>query len=214
MIPENLPKGAVAQRGGTLYSVRPRTPLGEISAEQLNVINSVVQDFNLPGVRVTAAQRLSIRGIPGEKVAEVIERLGPVGELCHYYVQACLGTTGCRLAMQDSMKLGARLEEFLNEFELPAKLKCGVSGCSMCCSESYVRDVGLVGTAKGWTVVFGGNAGKGVRKGDVIAENVSDDKALEVIGKVLDFYRDNAKKKERTARFVARVGIEAVLKAL
>ncbi len=67
MIPENLPKGAVAQRGGTLYSVRPRTPLGEISAEQLNVINSVVQDFNLPGVRVTAAQRLSIRGIPGER---------------------------------------------------------------------------------------------------------------------------------------------------
>ena len=35
-----------------------------------------------------------------------------------------------------------------------------------------------------------------------------------LVEKVLAFYRDNARKKERMARFVARVGIEAVREAV
>lgn len=210
----DLPPGALVQRGGGLYSVTPRMPLGRITPEQLNIINSVVQEYELPGVRVTAGQRLKIQGIPEDKVKEVLDKLGPVGEFCKYYVQACPGNTTCRMGMQDSMDMGARLEAFLNGFSLPWKLKVGVSGCSMSCSESYVRDVGLVGKKKGWTVVFGGNAGKNVREGDVIAENVSEQEALEIIRKALDFYRENAKKRERTARFVERVGIEAVKEAV
>jgi len=211
---EVLPKGAIAQRGGGLYSVTPRMPLGQITPEHLNIINSVVQDFNLSGVRVTAGQRLKIQGIPEDKLQEVLAQLGPVGEFCKYYVQACPGTTACRLGMQDSMDMGAKLEEFLNDFELPTKLKTGVAGCSMCCSESLVRDVGLIGKAHGWTVAFGGNAGKRVRKADVLIEDVSEKKALEVISKALDFYSKNAKVKERTARFVERVGIDAVIEAI
>lgn len=206
----DLPQGAVVQRGEGMYSISPRIPLGQISPEQLNTINAVVQEFDLPGVRITAGQRMKIQGIPEDKLQLVIDRLGPVGEFCHYYVQACLGTTACRLAMRDSMVMGARLEEFLNGLTLPSKLKVGVSGCSMSCSESYVRDIGLVGKKKGWTVLFGGNGGKRVRKGDIVAEDVSDDMALEVVSKVLDFYAKNAKMKERTARFVERLGIEAV----
>lgn len=210
-IMNDLPKGALVQRGGGLYSITPRMPLGRITPEQLSAINAVVQDFDLPGVRVTAGQRLKIQGIPEDKVRKVLDRLGPVGEFCKYYVQACPGNTACRMGMQDSMAMGERLETWLNTVDLPVKLKSGVSGCSMCCSESFVRDVGLVGKKHGWTVVFGGNAGKRVRKGDVLAENLSDDEALSVIGVALEVYAAQARKGERTARFVERVGIEAIL---
>ena len=211
---EVLPKGAVVQRGGGMYSVTPRVPLGQITPEHLNIINSVVQEFNLSGVRVTAGQRLKIQGIPEDKIQDVLDKLGPVGEFCKYYVQACPGTTACRLGMQDSLDMGAKLEEFLNGLDLPAKLKAGVSGCAMCCSESLVRDVGLIGKRHGWTVAFGGNAGKHVREADILAENVSEETALEIIRKALDFYSKNAKVKERTARFVKRVGIDAVKEAV
>jgi NAD(P)H-nitrite reductase large subunit len=189
-------------------------PLGEIMPEQLSVINSVVRDFGLPGVRVTAGQRLKIQGIPEEKVRAVIDRLGAVGEFCKYYVQACPGSATCRLGMQDSMAMGVRLESWLNTVDLPCKLKAGVSGCSMCCSESFVRDVGLVGKKNGWTVVFGGNAGRRVRKGDVLADNVSDDRAMALIEAALGLYAREARKGERTARFVERVGIECVKASL
>jgi NAD(P)H-nitrite reductase large subunit len=214
MTSETLPEGVLAQRQEGLYSVTPRLALGRITPEQLNIINEVVQEFSLPGIRVTAGQRLKLQGIPGERLDEVLQRLGPVGEFCKYYVQACPGTTACRLGMQDSMEMGARLEDLLNGWTLPAKAKAGVSGCSMCCSESFVRDIGLVGTKKGWTVIFGGNAGKRVRVGDVLAENVGDDEALAIIDRTLAFYAENGKSRERTARFVERVGIDAVLGAV
>ena len=209
-----LPKGALAQAGKGFYSVTPRMPLGTISAEQLDIINSVVRDFGLPGVRVTAGQRLKLQGIPEGRVQEVVDRLGPVGEFCKYYVQACPGSTTCRMGMRDSMAMGGRLETFLNTLDLPSKLKCGVSGCSMCCAESFVRDVGLVGRNKGWTVLFGGNAGKRVRVADELARDVSDDEALDIMARALALYARDAKRNERTARFVERVGIEAVRSAL
>ncbi|MEF2232063.1 MAG: nitrite reductase [Pseudodesulfovibrio sp.] len=209
-----LPEVALPQAGKGLYSVTPRMPLGRITPDQLAIINSMVHDFRLPGVRVTAGQRLKIQGIPEDRVREVIARLGPVGEFCKYYVQACPGTTACRMGMRDSMTMGERLETFLNTVDLPCKLKCGVSGCSMCCTESFVRDVGLVGRKKGWTVLFGGNAGRRVRVADELARDIPDGEALAAIAKALDFYAREGKRNERTARFVERVGIEAVRAAV
>lgn len=211
---EPLPRGVIEQRGSGLYAITPRTPLGEVSAETLDTVNRVVRKYGLPGIRVTAGQRLMLRDIPARSLEGVLADLGPVGETCTFYVQACPGTTACRMAMRDSMAMGARLEKFLDEFILPAKLKAGVAGCSMCCAESFVRDVGLVGKRNGWTVVFGGNAGKNVRRGDVLAENADDGEALAVIGRALAFYRDNGKPRERTARFVERVSVQAVRDAV
>jgi len=197
-----------------MYSLIARTTLGDVSAEQLNVINNVVQEFGLPGLRVTGRQQVQLLNIPEDKLKAVVECIGEVGTSSKYFVQACPGSKGCRLGVQDSMEMGRRLEKFLNSYTLPSKLKSSVSGCSMSCAESYVRDVGMVGTAKGWTVLFGGNAGKGVRKGDILATGVDGEEALKIISKALYFYAENAKKKERTARFVDRVGIEAVLEAV
>jgi NAD(P)H-nitrite reductase large subunit len=84
----------------------------------------------------------------------------------------------------------------------------------MCCGESYVRDIGLVGRKNGWTVVFGGNAGGRPRVGDELASGLDADAALELVGRVLEHYRDNAKKCQRTARFVEARGIASVRQAL
>lgn len=210
----SLPAGACRPMGKGVYTVVPRTPLGEITPERFAQINDVIQEFDIPAVRITGFQSLQLRGVPEEKLQAVVERLGEVGDLCKYIVKGCAAVSGCRFNTQDTRDMVLRLEEFVNDFDLPSKLKVGVSGCSMSCGESYVRDVGLVGKKAGWTVLFGGNAGKGVRKGDVLAEDVTADEALEVVGKALAFYAENAKKKERTARFVERVGLVAVLEAV
>jgi NAD(P)H-nitrite reductase large subunit len=110
--------------------------------------------------------------------------------------------------------LGLRLEKMLVGMEMPAKVKIGVSGCPNNCSEGYVRDIGLFGKSKGWTLVVGGSSGRKPRIGDVIAERLTDDQALELVHKCLDFYKKNANTKERTARFIERIGIEAFKKAV
>ena len=106
--------------------------------------------------------------------------------------------------------MGIELEKIFRSKDLPAKIKIGVSGCPFCCGESYVRDVGFIVKKKGWTVIFGGNSAGRPRIGDVIAENLTKDKAFQVIEDCLQYYKENAKKKERTARFIARTGIESL----
>lgn len=207
---EQLPMGAVRPRSDGSFSVSPRMSQGQLPAEQLVAISAVVEEYGLAGVRLTAGQKLMIDGVPADILQDVIAKIGPVGKLHKYGVQACLGNTGCKLGQQDSMGVAAELEQYLDQFDLPTKLKSSVSGCPMCCAESMIRDVGLIAQKSGWTVSFGGNGGKRSRQGDVLAKRISKEEAFDVIGKTLAFYAENAKGKERTARFVERVGIEAV----
>ena len=139
---------------------------------------------------------------------------GKATGLCVHYVQACPGTAVCKLGVQDSLGLGLELEKLFTGMDLPAKVKIGVSGCPMTCGESFVRDIGVQGKKNGWTFIFGGNSGGHPRIGDILAEDLTTDQVLELAKKSLEYYQANGKKRERTARFIERTGIEAMKKAL
>ena len=160
---ENQPRGAILQRDGATYAIVPRTPAGIISPEHLESIIKVVRRYNIPVIKMTSGQRMALVGIKKEDVEKIWNELGmTVGQAtapCVHYVQACPGTETCRYGKQDSLGLGLKIEEIYQDLNMPAKVKIGVSGCPRSCGESYLRDIGLLGTAKGWRVIFGGNAG-------------------------------------------------------
>jgi NAD(P)H-nitrite reductase large subunit len=116
----------------------------------------------------------------------------------------------CRYGNQDSIGLARALDGQFRDQVFPAKIKIGVSGCPRCCGESHTRDIGIMGTNKGWTVFFGGNAGTRPRFADLIARNLSATEALDCAQRLAEYYRSHAKPHERTARFMERVGIEAL----
>lgn len=210
--------GAILQRDKTTYAIVPRTPMGMLTPEFLESLLEVVKKWDIPIVKITSGQRMALVGIPEDKVDMVWDDLGRnIGratELCVHYVQACPGTAVCKLGLQDSLGFGGELEgEFLGQ-DYPAKVKIAVSGCPMCCAESKLRDVGIVGTKKGFDVYFGGNAGNKAKIGDLIASNLTHDEAHDLVRKLLDYYKENAKKRERSARFCERVGIETIKEAV
>lgn len=210
--------GAILQRDKETYAIVPKTPLGVITPQTLETIAQVVKKFGIPIIKMTSGQRMALVGLKEADVDQVWKDLGmDVGratELCVHYVQACPGTAVCRFGVQDSLGMGMELDKRFIGMDLPAKVKFGVSGCPMCCGESYVRDVGVLGLKAGWTVIFGGNSGGRPRVGDVLAESLSKDDAIALIGRCLDYYAANGKKKERTARFIERTGIDALKKAV
>jgi len=215
---DEIPRGAILQRDRQTYAIVPRTPVGLITPEILEAISSVVRRYKLPIVKITSGQRIALIGIEREDVDRIWHELrmevGPAIELCVHYVQACPGTEVCKFGVRDSLGMGLKLENLYVGMELPAKVKIGVSGCPFCCAESFVRDIGLIGKKKGWIVTFGGNSGGRPRIGDVIAEDVEDSEAVDLVRRCLEFYRDHVDKKLRTARFVEKVGIEAVKEAV
>ena len=215
--PEHL-DGAILQRDRETYAIVPKTPLGIVTPQVLESIAQVVKKYGIPVVKITSGQRMALVGLKEADLAPAWKDLGmDVGraiELCVHYVQACPGTAVCRFGVQDSLGLGMELENLFSGMALPAKVKFGVSGCPMCCGESYVRDVGVLGKNKGWTLIFGGNSGGRPRIGDVVAEELGKEEVMSLIVRCLEYYAANGKKKERTARFIERIGIDALKEAV
>lgn len=211
-------KGSILQRDRDTYAIVPRIPAGVLTPEKLEAVANVVKKYRIPVIKITSGHRLALVGIKKDDIDSVWQDLdmdiGRATELCFHYIQACPGTDLCRYGVQDSLGLGIELEKRFYDMKFPAKLKIGVSGCPFCCGESYVRDIGIVGKKRGWTLIFGGNSGRKPRIGDVLAEDLETDALLKMTENLLLYYRDNAKKRERTSQFADRVGIDKLKKAI
>lgn len=207
-------EGAILQRDGNSYAVMVRSPGGIVSPVLLEKIAAVARRYSIGLVKITSGQRIDLIGVQPEDLAGVfadlgddaVRRTGP----CVRYVRSCPGIRHCRNGTQDSLALALALEACHREKPYPAKIKIGVSGCPRCCGDSRTRDIGIMGTAAGWTVLFGGNSGTRPRFGDVVATGLSTDEVQALAGRLLEYFSAHAKTKERTARFVERMGIDTI----
>ena len=208
------PEGAILQRDGRTYAVVTRIPAGIVTPEDLEKIAAVGRKYRIPMLKITSGQRIALVGLESGDVPKVIDDLGslakPETAPCVKFVQACLGTDTCRYGNQDSIGLARAVDERFRNQTFPAKIKIGISGCPRSCGESHTRDIGIMGTNKGWTVFFGGNGGTRPRFGDIIARNLSAAEAQDCAARLLEYYRNHAKPHERTARFMERVGMETL----
>jgi NAD(P)H-nitrite reductase large subunit len=189
-------------------------PAGIVTPDDLEKIAGIGRKYRVPMLKITSGQRFALIGLEPGDVADVFQELGPLAQPesapCVKFVQACLGTEMCRYGNQDSIGLARALEERFRDQTFPAKIKIGVSGCQRCCGESQIRDLGIMGTNRGWTVFFGGNAGRKARIGDIVASDLTAAEVMDCAGRLLEYYQRNAHAKERTARFMERIGMETL----
>lgn len=211
-------KGVVLQRDRETYGIAPHTPCGVVTPEVLRRIADVAEKYRLPVLKITSAARIALLGVREEDVDAVWADLGMepgsmVG-ICVRSIKVCPGTSYCKRGQMDSLGVGMTLDEKYHGMELPGKMKIGVSGCPNQCGETSFKDIGLVGTPKGWRVYVGGNGGTNPRIGDIIAQRIDTEQALALIDKILAYYRDNARPKERIGRMIERLGLEHMEEAL
>lgn len=184
-----------------------------LTLNDLERITDIVHRYNIPMTKVTGAQRLYFQGLEPEKLAALKNELSIPDGLPHtrnrvHYVQACPGKSWCKYGTQATETMAKAIAELQLDGPLPYKVKVGISGCRMCCCESWMRDVGLAAEKNGWRLSFGGNAAGRPRIGDLVADGLSDEEAIDLVRKTLNFYLKTAKFKTRSARFMERFGLE------
>lgn len=202
------------QKDGT-FSVIPRIYGGVTTADELMKIANVARKYNVPTVKLTGGQRIDLLGIKKEDLPAVWSDLGMT---CGYaYTKAfrtcktCVGSDWCRFGTNDSTALGIAIEKKFQGIETPAKVKMAVSGCPRNCAEATTKDVGIIATEGGaWEIYLGGACGVSVRKGDVLTRVKSQEEAIQITARFMQYYQENAKYLERTYDFVPRVGIEKI----
>jgi len=203
--------GGVHKRPDGTFSITPRMPLGKLDVDDLEIIVAVIRKFNLPGIRATTGQRVSIEGIPPDSVDEIVEMLNGVGNRTPQSIIACRGLGDCKHGLQNTQTMAMQIEDvFSDSVQIPSHLKIGLSGCARCCGNSYIRDIGLVGTPDGWTLVIGGKAGSNVRRADDLLVDSPLELVLTTLERFLTFYKESKQEKERVATFIERVGIDHI----
>lgn len=208
-------KGVIRQRGkdDITYATAPHVPCGVVKPDQLRTLADVADKYQVSALKITSAARIAIIGLKEDQVDGVWEDLGmdpghAVG-LCVRSIKVCPGIQYCRLAKQDSLEMGMELDRRYHGMVLPSKMKMGVSGCKIQCAENCIKDISLYGTPKGWAVMIGGNGSALPRLADLLVEDLSREKALDMVARIIDYYKEHSKR-ERMGRMIERMGLDKV----
>jgi NAD(P)H-nitrite reductase large subunit len=204
-------KGAILQRDRETYAIAPHIPGGITDTATLRKICDVADRHGLQ-LKLTSAQRIALFGVREEDLdtiwEELAEQPGATIGLCVRSVKICPGTTHCKRAVQDSISLGLKLDALYHAMVLPNKMKIGVAGCMLSCAEVAVKDIGIMGTAKGWNILVGGNAGLRPRLAEVLVENAAnEEEVLSIVDRLIRWYRDSGRE-VRLGRIVEEMGID------
>ncbi len=214
---DRLDKAAVVQRDYETYAIVPHIPGGICTPELFRKIADISEKYGLAAIKITGAQRLALVGIKEEDLDNIWNDLGmkpaaAVG-LCVRSVKFCPGTTFCRLAQQDAVGIGMKLDEKYYAYPLPSKFKIGVSGCPNSCAESWVKDLGLIGTKKGWKVVVGGSAASRPMVAQELISELNDEEVLDIVDRIMNTYKGYNKKK-RIGELLKEIGLDTFKKDL
>lgn len=205
------PRGAVLQRDKATYAIVPHMPGGITNPATLRKIADIAEKYNAAALKCTSAQRIAIVGLKPEDVEKAwsdleMDPAAAVG-LCVRSVKICPATTFCKRGQQDAVGLGLELDKKYHGMELPSKFKMAVSGCQNSCAEPAVRDIGIMGTPKGYVVMVGGNAGLKPRLGDKVASQLEPDQVMDLVDKIISWYKENGKRNERIGELIDRIGL-------
>ena len=192
------------QKDGT-YSVVPRMPGGEVTADGLIAVGQVAKKFGLY-TKITGGARVDLFGARVDQLPLIWEELIAAGfESGHAYgkslrtVKSCVGSTWCRYGVGDSMGFAIALENRYKGLRTPHKIKFGVSGCTRECAEAQGKDIGLIATEKGWNLYVCGNGGMKPRHAELLATDLDEATAVQYIDRLLMFYTRTADRLQRTS---------------
>ncbi len=220
-----LTKGAILQRDEESYGIPALLPGGVIDIPTARKIVDAAEKFGAKTLKITGAGRLGIIGIKQEEIEDAFAEMGMKAKagvaFCQQYIKVCPGKTFCQRGQQDTLSFAKKLEEKFYPYpKISSKVKIGVAGCFNSCAEPAIKDIGLVGLPKGWTLMVGGAGGKEPMIAETIARNLSDEEVLEKLDKILKYYRGASQtprtrnlrlgvilKKEGTGRLLSACGL-------
>jgi NAD(P)H-nitrite reductase large subunit len=214
-----LEKGAIIQRGQEKYAVAPHIPGGFISVAEFGKMVATAEKYQATTLKMTSGQRIAVIGLEEKDLDAFwrdIERdIGYAIGLCVRMVKFCPGTTYCRHGKQDAMGVGSELDRRHHGRPLSAKFKIGVAGCEYACNAPLFKEVGLLGLPDGWQISAGGTCGAKPRFGDIVAEKLSDQEAIDLTNRIISWFEaGNFKPKVRMGRVIDDIGLDVLKKAI
>ena len=234
---ENIDYEALKRRGFLrakqegYFTLRTRMPSGNYDSAHLEKLSEISKKYAKGFVHLTVRQGIEIPFIKYEDINRVEQEVkqagldtGTSGARLRA-TTACPGNNWCKRGLVNTFTLFDRIENELGikcGLDLPHKFKIVISGCPNACTRAQNSEIGIHGAVDvthpdkriGYAVYLGGCGGRVPRLGFKLGKIFSEEELLELIEKVVGFYKDNAKPNQRFALLIEEVGKDVFLKAI
>ena len=219
--------GVYMERSGNTFMVRPRTPGGVVSVDQLKVISSLAKKYAKAQIRFTTRQNIQFHQVKVEDTVKIIEglkeanvySLGGGGDTVRNV--ACSPLSGLEKdeafdVTPFALEATNYILEDENSVKMPRKLKLSFSNSSKDTGNAAFADLGFIAKTKdgkeGFTVYIGGGFGGGPRASLKLEEFINASDTIYYVDAIKNFFykegdREN-KARARLRHLVKKFGAE------
>lgn len=196
--------------GKRTFGITPHIPGGFITVDTMQKILDVTKKYN--GVlKITSGQRILITNLKQEDLESVWSELGmePAVKTQNSVKNVEMCPAGyCKRSKYNTIGTGMKLSKKYQWMEMPCRTKIGVAGCRNACGSVYSKDIGVIADKSGFIIAAGGSGGYNPRMADIIAEDLSEIQAINLVDGIFEYYKENAEDGEKLGFFIDRVGID------
>ncbi|WP_410768915.1 nitrite reductase [Fontibacillus sp. BL9] len=186
------------QLGGSLFTPEQMIKIGSVTRSDARI-------------EMTGFRQLYIE-VPYDDAGFIEEELRSTGLEVYpvgFVTKSLIACQFCKGAEEAGLEIAQALNQAIAGIATPAPLKVGYAGCALGTSEPLLKDIAVVKMRTTFDIYVGGNPkGLKVTLGSKLLSEVTDDRLIPVITAIIEFYKANAKPKEKFSKFVARISLE------
>ncbi|MDR9854906.1 nitrite reductase [Paenibacillus sp. VCA1] len=149
-----------------------------------------------------------------ERVTEALQQAGlevfPAGAV----VKGLIACQFCKGAEDAGLATAQAIHQAISGIATPVPIKVAYAGCALGTSEPLLKDIGIVKMKDTFSIYVGGEA-KGIKAAaaELLAEGLEEGQIIPAVIKMIDFYKANAKGKEKFGKFIRRMTLEKIREA-
>ena len=198
------------------------TPPGDVTAEQLDAVADLADEYSFGELRSTHQQNLVLADVEQAELFALWQKLKALGMATPTLglltdMICCPGGDFCALANAKSIPVAediqARFEDLDYLWDL-GDIDLNISGCMNACGHHHIGNIGVLGVDKKgeefYQVSLGGNSGGNkaddASLGKILGPSFARDVMPDVIAKILDFYVTSRHEGETFLEAYRRIG--------
>jgi|GEM_PF-314193 len=186
------------QLGGSLFTPNQLAEIGHVLGADAKV---EVTPFKQLYAEVALEQRDAVK----EKLEQIGLDVNPAG----FVTKSLIACNFCKGAEEAGLETAVALNEAIAGIATPTPLKIGYAGCALGTSEPLIKDIGVVKMRDKFDIYVGGEP-KGLKTSfaKLLRSGVTEKQLIPTVIALIDFYKENAKGKEKFGKFVDRISLD------
>ena len=184
-----------------VISLKPESGIpGDASADQMDAIADLAEQFSFGEIRVTHLQNLVFGHVRQDALHALWSALRPLGLANSNIglisdIVCCPGLDFCALANARSIPIARRLAERFADLELQRRigaLRINISGCINACGHHHAGHIGILGVDKKgeefFQLTLGGSGDQHASIGQILGPALPEKDAVDAIANLVDTY--------------------------